>query len=28
MPATTARRTLRDLLDRGELIVAPGVFDG
>jgi 2-methylisocitrate lyase-like PEP mutase family enzyme len=26
--ATTARRTLRDRLGSGELIVAPGVFDG
>jgi len=28
MPTTSARRNLRDLLDRRELIVAPGVFDG
>jgi 2-methylisocitrate lyase-like PEP mutase family enzyme len=28
MPATPARRRLRDLLDCRELIVAPGVFDG
>ncbi|MGH3638011.1 MAG: isocitrate lyase/PEP mutase family protein [Mycobacterium sp.] len=28
MPTTSARRALRELLDRGELIVAPGVFDG
>ncbi len=28
MPTTTRRLTLRDLLARGELIVAPGVFDG
>jgi 2-methylisocitrate lyase-like PEP mutase family enzyme len=28
MPTTTARQNLRALLDRGELVVAPGVFDG
>lgn len=28
MSTTSARQALRDLLDRGELIVAPGVFDG
>jgi len=28
MPTTAARRNLRALLDRRELIVAPGVFDG
>lgn len=28
MPTTTARQNLRALLDRHELIVAPGVFDG
>jgi 2-methylisocitrate lyase-like PEP mutase family enzyme len=28
MTTTTARQNLRSLLDRGELIVAPGVFDG
>jgi 2-methylisocitrate lyase-like PEP mutase family enzyme len=28
MTTTTARQNLRTLLDRGELIVAPGVFDG
>ncbi|HME48428.1 isocitrate lyase/PEP mutase family protein [Mycobacterium sp.] len=28
MVTTPARQTLRDLLDRGELIVAAGVFDG
>jgi 2-methylisocitrate lyase-like PEP mutase family enzyme len=28
MSTTSARRALRDLLDRGELVVAPGVFDG
>jgi 2-methylisocitrate lyase-like PEP mutase family enzyme len=28
MPTTPARQKLRDLLDRGELVVAPGVFDG
>src|ERR1700730_5407254 len=28
MPTTPARRRLRDLLAKGELIVAPGVFDG
>ncbi|BBX62467.1 carboxyvinyl-carboxyphosphonate phosphorylmutase [Mycobacterium saskatchewanense] len=28
MPATPARRRLRELLDKRELIVAPGVFDG
>lgn len=28
MPTTAARQNLRALLDRGELIVAPGIFDG
>ncbi len=28
MPTTTARARLRELLDRRELIVAPGVYDG
>jgi len=28
MPTTKARQNLRALLDRGELVVAPGVFDG
>ena len=28
MSTTPARQALRDLLDTGELIVAPGVFDG
>ena len=28
MPTTKARETLRALLERGELVVAPGVFDG
>jgi 2-methylisocitrate lyase-like PEP mutase family enzyme len=28
MPTTPQRQALRDLLDAGELIVAPGVFDG
>ena len=28
MPPPSARKTLRELLSRGELIVAPGVFDG
>lgn len=28
MATTPARRRLRQLLDNGELIVAPGVFDG
>ena len=28
MPTTKARENLRALLDRGELVVAPGVFDG
>jgi 2-methylisocitrate lyase-like PEP mutase family enzyme len=28
MTTTTARQNLRTLLDRGELVVAPGVFDG
>jgi len=28
MPTMTARQNLRALLDRGELVVAPGVFDG
>ncbi|HEV7420269.1 MAG TPA: isocitrate lyase/PEP mutase family protein [Mycobacterium sp.] len=28
MPTTSARRALRELLDRRQLIVAPGVFDG
>jgi 2-methylisocitrate lyase-like PEP mutase family enzyme len=28
MPTTAARQNLRELLDRRELIVAPGVFDG
>jgi 2-methylisocitrate lyase-like PEP mutase family enzyme len=28
MPTKTARQNLRALLDRGELLVAPGVFDG
>jgi 2-methylisocitrate lyase-like PEP mutase family enzyme len=28
MSTTSARQALRDLLDRGELVVAPGVFDG
>jgi 2-methylisocitrate lyase-like PEP mutase family enzyme len=28
MVTTTARQNLRTLLDRGELVVAPGVFDG
>ncbi|MGC2658151.1 MAG: isocitrate lyase/PEP mutase family protein, partial [Bryobacteraceae bacterium] len=28
MPTPTARQNLRELLDRGELVVAPGVFDG
>jgi 2-methylisocitrate lyase-like PEP mutase family enzyme len=28
MPTQPARQTLRTLLDRGELIVAPGIFDG
>ena len=28
MPTTLARRNLRALLDRDELVVAPGVFDG
>jgi 2-methylisocitrate lyase-like PEP mutase family enzyme len=28
MPTTVARQALRDLLDRRQLIVAPGVFDG
>jgi 2-methylisocitrate lyase-like PEP mutase family enzyme len=28
MPTTTARQNLRALLERGELVVAPGVFDG
>jgi 2-methylisocitrate lyase-like PEP mutase family enzyme len=28
MRTTTARQNLRALLDRGELVVAPGVFDG
>jgi len=28
MPPPSARKTLRELLARGELIVAPGVFDG
>jgi 2-methylisocitrate lyase-like PEP mutase family enzyme len=28
MPSTSARKALRDLLDRRELIVAPGVYDG
>src|ERR1700754_1068301 len=28
MPTTPARQALRALLDRGELVVAPGVFDG
>jgi 2-methylisocitrate lyase-like PEP mutase family enzyme len=28
MTTTTARQNLRSLLDRGELVVAPGVFDG
>jgi 2-methylisocitrate lyase-like PEP mutase family enzyme len=28
MPTTTARQNLRALLDSGELVVAPGVFDG
>ena len=28
MATTPARQKLRDMLDAGELIVAPGVFDG
>jgi 2-methylisocitrate lyase-like PEP mutase family enzyme len=28
MPTTKARQNLRALLDRGELVVAPGIFDG
>src|SRR5882757_8512327 len=28
MPTSSARKALRGLLERGELIVAPGVFDG
>jgi 2-methylisocitrate lyase-like PEP mutase family enzyme len=28
MPATSAPARLRELLDRGELIIAPGVYDG
>jgi 2-methylisocitrate lyase-like PEP mutase family enzyme len=28
MTTTPARQVLRDLLDRGQLIIAPGVFDG
>ena len=28
MTTTTARQSLRELLDASELIVAPGVFDG